>query len=232
MAHTFTFISPKGGAGKTTLAIILAGELAHNDRKVVMIDADPNTPLKFWHAQGNAPDNIEVIIDSNTDGETIIENIEKAQEIAGRDGFVIIDTEGSANNRVTRAVGFADLVLIPFTSSMLDIQQTARAKRIVDDMAKMAQKTIPYALVSTRVEPAIVSREDVAALKAIKSQGFAVLDIPIFKRAAFLSMFRFGKTIHGLTNKNASGLIKARENTDAFMRSVMKFYGSAKQNKG
>ncbi|RYF34242.1 MAG: ParA family protein, partial [Cytophagaceae bacterium] len=42
---TIVFVSPKGGAGKTTAALILASELARG-AAVTVIDADPNHPIK------------------------------------------------------------------------------------------------------------------------------------------------------------------------------------------
>jgi len=39
------FVSPKGGAGKTKAALLLALERTHAGRRVRMIDADQNQPL-------------------------------------------------------------------------------------------------------------------------------------------------------------------------------------------
>ncbi|WP_313228507.1 ParA family protein [Sphingobium yanoikuyae] len=41
---TIAFISPKGGVGKTTAALLLASQLARG-AKVSVIDADPNHPI-------------------------------------------------------------------------------------------------------------------------------------------------------------------------------------------
>ena len=43
-----TFSSPKGGAGKTTAATILATELAERGAAVTIIDADPNKNVVDW----------------------------------------------------------------------------------------------------------------------------------------------------------------------------------------
>ena len=42
---TIVFASPKGGAGKSTSAVVLASELALRGAQVVVIDADPNRPV-------------------------------------------------------------------------------------------------------------------------------------------------------------------------------------------
>ena len=44
---TIAFVSPKGGAGKTTSAFLLSAALAKL-YDVTVIDADPNHPIKTW----------------------------------------------------------------------------------------------------------------------------------------------------------------------------------------
>jgi len=45
---TIVFASPKGGAGKSTSAVVLATELAQKGAAVTVIDADPNHPVSQW----------------------------------------------------------------------------------------------------------------------------------------------------------------------------------------
>jgi chromosome partitioning protein len=42
------FASPKGGAGKSTSAVLLATQLADLGVSVTLVDADPNKPLSRW----------------------------------------------------------------------------------------------------------------------------------------------------------------------------------------
>jgi chromosome partitioning protein len=42
---TIVFASPKGGAGKSTAAVLLGTELAAKGGDVTIIDADPNRPV-------------------------------------------------------------------------------------------------------------------------------------------------------------------------------------------
>jgi len=94
---TIAFVSPKGGAGKTTSAFLLSTALAKL-YDVTVIDADPNHPIKKWATGGNAPERLTVI--SDVDEDTIIERIEDA---ATKTPFVIVDLEGTASKIVVYA---------------------------------------------------------------------------------------------------------------------------------
>jgi chromosome partitioning protein len=218
-------LSPKGGAGKTTLSLVLAGELAAagqaQGKSVTLIDADPNTPLSAWHAMGQAPDNIHVLTDREEGGDTIRENIRLAQ---AKSDFVIVDTEGTANVRVTRAVPASSLVLIPISDSMLDLKEAAKSVRLVRDFSEDMGRHIPYVLVKTRADAAIVSREATAINNIVTQQGLPLLDIALINRAAYKSQFRFGTTLHGLSPKEAPGLTAARRNAKMVMEAIAAFY--------
>ena len=54
------FVSPKGGAGKTTAALLLALGLAERGETVAVIDSDPNKPFVHWAALPGKPPEISV----------------------------------------------------------------------------------------------------------------------------------------------------------------------------
>lgn len=56
---TIAFISPKGGVGKTTAALLLASQLARG-AKVSVVDADPSHPIAAWGKDAQLPDNLSV----------------------------------------------------------------------------------------------------------------------------------------------------------------------------
>jgi len=53
--------NPKGGAGKSTTALLLATYLAERGAKVCVLDADPNQPILDWKENGNTASTLEVI---------------------------------------------------------------------------------------------------------------------------------------------------------------------------
>ena len=90
------FVSPKGGAGKSTSAVILATELAEElagQGSVAIIDADPNRPVSQWADRPGKPDNLVVI--SGISEKTIIDEIENTAEQVT---FTIVDLEGTVGH--------------------------------------------------------------------------------------------------------------------------------------
>lgn len=145
-----TFSSPKGGAGKTTAATILATELAERGAAVTVIDADPNKNVVDWAKLPGLPANLTVIGDVSE--ETIVDTIEDA---ASKTAFVIVDLEGTASLMVSYAISMSDFVIIPVQGSQLDAKQAARQMKLIKAQERIAGRTIPFAVLFTRSNPAI-----------------------------------------------------------------------------
>ena len=57
------FASSKGGAGKSTSAVLLATALAEGGATITLIDADPNRPVSKWATRAEIPAKMTVIAD-------------------------------------------------------------------------------------------------------------------------------------------------------------------------
>ena len=75
------FANPKGGAGKTTTALVLATQLASRGAQVLIIDADPERWISQWGALPGKPTNISIIGDVSED--SIVEQIDHAAPPSG-----------------------------------------------------------------------------------------------------------------------------------------------------
>lgn len=212
---TVVFASPKGGAGKTTSSLLLGLQLSKL-YGVTMIDADPNHPISRWATGGNQPENMEVV--SDADEENVIERIEDA---AATTPFVIVDLEGTASKLVLLAVSQADLVVIPTQGSELDASEANRAIRVVKQHEKMARRELPYAVLLTRTNPHIRTRNLSHIQKGLIKAGIPVLDSELNEREAFKSVFAFRQTLDGLDSKEVANLEKARQNVEAFASEIM-----------
>jgi chromosome partitioning protein len=209
------FASPKGGAGKSTSAVLLACELAAR-APVTILDADPNRPVSAWARRPGKPGTLTVQDDLAED--TIIDRIEQAAEAAP---FVIVDLEGTASMTVAYAISRADLVIIPSQGSQLDAAEAAKAVKLIRQQEKAFGRTIPFTVLLTRTSAAIRPR----TLRHIESEfighGVNVLDTQLHERDAYRAIFSFGGTLAGLDPTQVSGLDAARANARAFATEVV-----------
>ncbi|MAZ78128.1 MAG: chromosome partitioning protein [Legionellaceae bacterium] len=211
-----SLVSPKGGAGKTTASVVLAGEFAQTGEEVTIIDADPNTPVVTWAARPNKPNNIKVITDKSE--ETILDNIKEASKTSK---LVIVDLEGTANMRVTYAISQSDLVLIPVKPSMLDAKEAAKAISLVRRTEDMSSRKIPYAVIFSQMPAALVTKNFKDIAIQFQRLDVPVLDVQMIDREAYRTIFSIGGTIHTLTDKQVGGLEAARANALSFAQAVI-----------
>lgn len=193
----------KGGCGKSTTILILAGEYAAQGFRVHIIDADPKKRLLKWGEAGAKPDTISV---SAATSATIRDEIEKARGVAD---VVLIDVEGTTNAALTLAVAYANLVIIPATISPPDVEDGLATIKLVQDMAHAARRAIPHGFLWSNVPPAIRSREMVNLEGQVQQAGIHVMG-RIFQRTAFSSLFSFQTTLDELPPSEVSGLDKAK----------------------
>lgn len=220
---TIVFVSPKGGAGKTTSSLILAEQLARG-ADVTVIDADPNRPIESWAKGGGKPERLHVVADA--DEENIIERIEEA---AARTAFVIVDLEGTASKIVLMAVSQADLVIVPTQGSQLDAEQAGRAFRVIQQQEKMSRRRVPYSVLLTRTNSAIRTRTLAHIEKGLVTAGIPVFDTELNEREAFRAMFSFRQPLAGLNTSEVANLDKAIANAEQFAQEVIQTLRGAQQ---
>lgn len=198
--------NPKGGAGKSTTALVIGSTLAVKGASVTLLDCDPNRPIAAW-AKGATASKLRVL--AEIDERTIISALDA--EAAERQ-FVIVDLEGTASRLVSRALSRSDLVLIPMQASAVDAAQAARAVGLVQEEEQVVRRPIPYKVLFTRTSPAIPTRAEKAIIAEMGRNGIAVLRTHLNERAAFKAVFEHRKALHELDPALVNGLPAAIEN--------------------
>lgn len=193
----------KGGCGKSTTVLILAGEYASQGYRVHIIDADPKKRLVRWAQAGAKPAEITV---SEANAATMRDEIEKARKQAD---VVLIDVEGSANAALTLAVAFSNVVIVPAMISPPDVEDGIGTLKLILDMAHASRREIPYGFLWSNVPPAIRSREMINLEAQIAEAKIPVIG-RIFQRSAFAALFSFGTTLDQLPRSEVSGIDKAK----------------------
>ena len=213
---TIVFANPKGGAGKSTSAVILATELALKGAAVTVLDADPNKPVSHWARRAGCPENITVIADISET--TIIDEIEGAAE---KTPFVVVDLEGTASMTVAYAISRADLVIIPIQGSQLDAAEGTKAIRLIKQQEKAFHKRIPYAVLFTRTSTAIRPRTLAHIQDEFRKHEIRSFRTHIHEREAYRALFSFGGSLQSLDPRQVSNLAAAITNAREFASEVV-----------
>ncbi len=215
---TIVIASPKGGAGKSTTAILLGTELAHAGAEVVLIDCDPNGSLRLWASRSTLPDRISVL---EGVGESEIVRTIKQHDRDGR--IVVVDLEGVASRLVSRAISQADLVVTPMRATTLDATIGVRALALIAEDEEALDRKIPHAVVFTMTK-AIKSKQHSGIAESLEGQVVDLINPPLMERAAFSAIFEFGGDLRSMPPQgNMDAAIEnAREFAEAIYQRLTK----------
>ncbi|MBW6422761.1 ParA family protein [Rhizobium sp. XQZ8] len=212
-----SFANAKGGAGKTTAALLLATELAHQGYRVTVIDADPQRWISQWFETSGNVRNIEVI------SEVTIASLQcHLREMGPRTDYFIIDLAGARDALVTTAIGLSDHVMIPVQGSAMDAKGAAQILDLLSFLKEKAGLTIAHSVVLTRVTSMVTTKALLTIKGLLAARGVHVLDTPIGERIAFKELFETGGTLHTLDPAKVSNVDKAKENARGFAQEVMR----------
>ena len=207
--------SSKGGAGKSTLTLVLAQALDSMGASVAIIDADPNRPVVRWRS-GKSGSAIEVA------GEVTESNIIRViREQSVLRQFVLVDLEGTANRLVSRAITQADLVLIPLQASALDSNEASRAVSLIrEEEETLEGRVIPFRIIMTRTNPLITTKIEAGIYKALADAGIPLMRNRLHERQAYKAIFVRKLALSEL-DSSISGLEAARENAENLAAEVV-----------
>lgn len=176
---TIAFFNSKGGAGKSTLAVHLGVAAAYN-RRVVLLDADPQGTLRAWGEvrELDAPAVMPVSAASLASDLAMLE----------REGveLVVVDCPPYITAESSKLVELSDFVVVPVQPTMPDIAGCNHAVGIIESTGK------PFAFIINRAPsraPEVVQAQDAL------SQWGEVCPVVIGDRRPFSRALASGQSV-------------------------------------
>ncbi len=177
---TISFISQKGGTGKTTLALNIAAEGIRQGYKVVVLDLDPQPSAVAWSELRQEGTELPVL-------DTKASRLSAAAEVARAQGIdiLILDTGGRTDEGAFAAAKVSDLVVVPLQPSAIDLKSMNATRELIERAGNP-----PALVVLTRVKPFGTRHDETRAW--LETEGYVVTPTLIGDRVTFQDAYAGG----------------------------------------
>lgn len=214
-ARVIAVVNQKGGAGKTTLAMLLAGGLAESGARVLVADADSqNTALRWSTAGAGFPAEVE-----NLAGEEgkLHKHLKKR---LGDYDYVVIDSPPAATAPVTEsALRLAHLALVPVIPSPLDLWASIRIREAIALARSGKNPGLVARIVVNQAQPNTVLAREVLAM--LPEFGIPMLAAQLRQRTAYRQCAALGAPVHALGSRAALASLEV----SALVREIQNIVG-------
>ena len=195
------FLNQKGGVGKTTLALHLAGAWSARGRRVLVVDADPQASALDWADQRLREGLPRLFGVLGLARETLHKEL---PDLARETDHLIIDGPPRVAGIARSALLAADLVLIPAQPSPFDGWASSEMLRLLDEARIFRPKLRARMLLNRCAARTVIARE---TAEALADQDPPMLASRVGQRVAFADAARTGR----LASESDTGQMATRD---------------------
>ncbi len=197
MGQIVAVINQKGGVGKTTVAIQLAGAMTRAGLSTLLVDADPQSTATRWiqAAPEESPSRIKAVSLAGARGKLH----QEVRKFIDDFDIVIVDCPPNAESLAWQSVlTIADLALIPVRPDPGDLLSTMEFVETASRVAATSNPSLVMRFVASNI------RNGTALAKTLRvSLEEHLPDVPLLKtqlsqRTAFPNSFTHGDSVHAM----------------------------------
>lgn len=201
-AKIIAVVNQKGGVGKTTVSMQLAGALGRRGGKVLVVDADPQSTATRWaaSAEDDKPFPAAVVGLSAANAKVHRE----VKKFVDGYAYIIIDCPPAADSPMPQsALLIADLALVPVIPSPLDMWAAVGVREVIEKVSDVNQD-LKVRLLLNQCQPNTSLTKE--ALEILPKFGIEMCKTQLRQRQVYRQSAVFGQTVHDF-GKNASAAI-------------------------
>ena len=195
------FLNQKGGVGKTTLALHLAGAWSARGRRVLVVDADPQASALDWADQRLREGLPRLFGVLGLARETLHKEL---PDLARETDHLIIDGPPRVAGIARSALLAADLVVIPAQPSPFDGWASSEMLRLLDEARIFRPELRARMLLNRCAARTVIARE---TAEALADQDPPMLASRVGQRVAFADAARTGR----LASESNTGQMATRD---------------------
>jgi len=205
-----SIMNQKGGVGKTTLAMLLAGTWAMLGHKVLLVDADPQGTASQWNAASDEKPFPAAVVNLSFAREKLHKEVQK--HVDNYD-LILIDCPPGVEPQSQSALLVSDMVLVPIPPSPPALWSSRGAKLVIEQ-ASAINDTLKAFVVLNMTKRTTLSRD---IQEMLKEFGLPILKSTMKTRTAYEEAAALGSTVHDL----GSPAKVAAEELDALSKEVL-----------
>jgi len=180
-----SLINQKGGAGKTTAAINIASCLAEENKRILLVDSDPQGSVTQWQSIA---------------GKKEFEVMHLPRPIAKKDfkgitsqyDHIVIDPPPAIEDITRSVIEVSQLAVIPIAPSPLDIWSSSETVELVKELQKKYPKLVVRILVYRKISGTRLARE---AREAMEAYNLDIFKTEISQRIAYVEAMISGLSV-------------------------------------
>ena len=202
-----SFLNQKGGVGKTTLAIHIADSLSRKDKKVLLVDADPQASALDWAENSENGNRFSVVGLPKKTLRSELRTIETDYD------YVIVDGPPRVHELAMAAIAASDLIVIPVQPSPFDVWSLKDIVDLVNEVKTINEHLKTVLVINRKIVNTAIGRD---VVNALADYNFPILTTAICQRVAYAESIALGQTV-----LNTNSDMKASEEIQALTNEIL-----------